>query len=52
MNSQYADERKNAIKRVIASMTVGKDLSSVFPDVLKSACAYPCSGSRKLTMGS
>ncbi|KAK4704292.1 AP-1 complex subunit beta-1, partial [Phenoliferia sp. Uapishka_3] len=35
LNSQYADERKNAIKRVIASMTVGKDLSSVFPDVLK-----------------
>ncbi|GAA5863391.1 hypothetical protein JCM8547_006967 [Rhodosporidiobolus lusitaniae] len=31
----YRDQRKEAIKRVIASMTVGKDVSGLFPDVLK-----------------
>ncbi|GJN93770.1 hypothetical protein Rhopal_006828-T1 [Rhodotorula paludigena] len=35
LNSQYRDTRKDAIKRVIASMTVGKDVSGLFPDVLK-----------------
>ncbi|GAA5872684.1 hypothetical protein JCM1840_004487 [Sporobolomyces johnsonii] len=35
LNSQYAASRKEAIKRVIASMTVGKDVSGLFPDVLK-----------------
>ncbi|GAA6040417.1 hypothetical protein JCM8097_004536 [Rhodosporidiobolus ruineniae] len=35
LNSQYRDARKEAIKRVIASMTVGKDVSGLFPDVLK-----------------
>ncbi|ORY54077.1 Adaptor protein complex beta subunit [Leucosporidium creatinivorum] len=35
LNSQYRDPRKEAIKRVIASMTVGKDVSALFPDVLK-----------------
>ncbi|KAH9818726.1 adaptin N terminal region-domain-containing protein [Melampsora americana] len=35
LNSQYADQRKDAIKRVIANMTVGKDVSGLFPDVLK-----------------
>ncbi|GAA6025271.1 hypothetical protein JCM10207_009019 [Rhodosporidiobolus poonsookiae] len=35
LNSQYRDARKDAIKRVIASMTVGKDVSGLFPDVLK-----------------
>ncbi|CEQ41713.1 SPOSA6832_03471 [Sporobolomyces salmonicolor] len=35
LNSQYRDPRKEAIKRVIASMTVGKDVSGLFPDVLK-----------------
>lgn len=27
--------RKEAVKKVIASMTLGKDVSSLFPDVLK-----------------
>lgn len=27
--------RKEAVKKVIASMTVGKDVSTLFPDVLK-----------------
>ncbi|KAK4050011.1 beta-adaptin [Microbotryomycetes sp. JL201] len=41
LNSQYRDTRKEAIKRVIASMTgksgslFGKDVSALFPDVLK-----------------
>lgn len=35
LNSQYADQRKDSIKRVIANMTVGKDVSGLFPDVLK-----------------
>ncbi|KAL0952773.1 hypothetical protein HGRIS_007000 [Hohenbuehelia grisea] len=35
LNSEYKEKRKDAIKRVIASMTVGKDVSGLFPDVLK-----------------
>lgn len=35
LNSEYKDRRKDAIKRVIANMTVGKDVSGLFPDVLK-----------------
>ncbi|BGP03285.1 beta-adaptin [Rhodotorula toruloides] len=35
LNSQYRDTRREATKRVIASMTVGKDVSGLFPDVLK-----------------
>lgn len=33
--SQYAWERKEAIQRTIQSMTLGKDVSALFPDVLK-----------------
>lgn len=33
--SQYAWERKESIQRTIMSMTLGKDVSSLFPDVLK-----------------
>ncbi|GMM34868.1 Apl2 protein [Saccharomycopsis crataegensis] len=33
--SQYPNERKEGIKRVIKAMTVGKDVSALFPDVLK-----------------
>ncbi|KAH9925653.1 clathrin binding protein [Epithele typhae] len=35
LNSEYKDKRKDAIKRVIANMTVQKDVSGLFPDVLK-----------------
>ncbi|KAI9297823.1 Adaptor protein complex beta subunit [Neoconidiobolus thromboides FSU 785] len=35
LNSEYAFRRKEAVKRVIASMTVGKDVSNLFPDVVK-----------------
>ncbi|KAK0236731.1 adaptin N terminal region-domain-containing protein [Armillaria nabsnona] len=35
LNSEYREKRKDAIKRTIASMTVGKDVSGLFPDVLK-----------------
>ncbi|GJJ09300.1 hypothetical protein Clacol_003522 [Clathrus columnatus] len=35
LNSEYREKRKDAIKRVIANMTVGKDVSGLFPDVLK-----------------
>ncbi|WFD19883.1 beta-adaptin [Malassezia caprae] len=35
VNSEYRERRKDAIKRVIANMTVGKDVSALFPDVLK-----------------
>ncbi|KAL4573059.1 hypothetical protein LXL04_019852 [Taraxacum kok-saghyz] len=34
LNSQYKDKRKDAVKKVIAAMTVGKDESSLFTDVL------------------
>ncbi|CAG8627580.1 11521_t:CDS:10 [Paraglomus brasilianum] len=35
LNSEYRDKRKDAIKKVIANMTVGKDVSGLFSDVLK-----------------
>ncbi|KAJ3335783.1 AP-1 complex subunit beta-1 [Gonapodya sp. JEL0774] len=35
LNSEYKDKRKDAVKRVIANMTVGKDVSSLFADVVK-----------------
>ncbi|KAJ1498037.1 beta-adaptin [Coelomomyces lativittatus] len=35
LNSEYRDRRKEAVKRVIANMTVGKDVSGLFTDVLK-----------------
>lgn len=35
LNSLKGDIVKDAVKKVIASMTVGKDVSSLFPDVLK-----------------
>lgn len=38
--SQYKYERKDSIKRVIQAMTVGKDVSSLFPDVLKNIATY------------
>lgn len=38
--SQYKYERKDAIQRVIQAMTVGKDVSSLFPDVLKNIATY------------
>ncbi|RCI11563.1 hypothetical protein L249_7566 [Ophiocordyceps polyrhachis-furcata BCC 54312] len=33
--SQYAYERKESIQRTIMAMTLGKDVSALFPDVLK-----------------
>ncbi|KAM5441829.1 beta-adaptin [Microsporum ferrugineum] len=33
--SQYAYERKESIQKTIMAMTLGKDVSSLFPDVLK-----------------
>lgn len=38
--SQYKHERKDAIQRVIQAMTVGKDVSALFPDVLKNIATY------------
>lgn len=35
LNSDLALARKEAVKKVIASMTTGKDVSGLFPDVLK-----------------
>ncbi|PIN19681.1 Vesicle coat complex AP-1/AP-2/AP-4, beta subunit [Handroanthus impetiginosus] len=34
LNSQYKDKRKDAVKKVIAAMTVGKDVSSLFIHIL------------------
>lgn len=34
LNSEKKDRKKEAVKKVIASMTVGKDVSSLFPDVV------------------
>lgn len=35
LNSDDKSVRKETVKRVIAHMTIGKDVSSLFPDVLK-----------------
>eukprot|EP00761_Pharyngomonas_kirbyi_P004558 gb/GECH01004563.1/.p1 GENE.gb/GECH01004563.1/~~gb/GECH01004563.1/.p1 ORF type:complete len:1516 (+),score=434.63 gb/GECH01004563.1/:1-4548(+) len=35
LNSDKADRRKEAVKKVIAAMTVGKDVSILFADVVK-----------------
>jgi AP-1 complex subunit beta-1 len=35
LNSEVQLVRKESVKKVIASMTIGKDVSSLFPDVLK-----------------
>ncbi|KAJ2992624.1 hypothetical protein HDV02_002958 [Globomyces sp. JEL0801] len=35
LNSEYRDKRKETVKKVIANMTLGKDVSSLFPDVVK-----------------
>ncbi|VEL15240.1 unnamed protein product [Protopolystoma xenopodis] len=34
LNSEKKDRKKEAVKKVIASMTVGKDVSALFPDVI------------------
>lgn len=38
--SQFAWERKEAIQRTIAAMTLGKDVSALFPDVLKNIATH------------
>jgi vesicle coat complex subunit len=35
LNSEYRDKRKEAVKKVIANMTVGKNVSELFADVVK-----------------
>jgi hypothetical protein len=35
LNSEYREKRADAIKRVIANHTIGKDCSGLFPDVVK-----------------
>jgi vesicle coat complex subunit len=35
LNSEYREKRKEAVKKVIANMTLGKDVSALFPDVVK-----------------
>ncbi|KAJ2403216.1 beta-adaptin, partial [Coemansia sp. RSA 2530] len=32
LNSEYKERRKEAVRRVIANMTVGKDVSGLFTD--------------------
>ncbi|ELK28478.1 AP-2 complex subunit beta [Myotis davidii] len=34
LNNEKEEKRKEAVKKVIAAMTVGKDVSSLFPDVV------------------
>ena len=36
LQGEKRDRKKEAIKKIIASMTVGKDVSSLFPDVVNS----------------
>lgn len=39
LNSTTAKERKTALKRTVAAMTLGKDVSSLFADVIKNTAA-------------
>ncbi len=41
LNSEYRDKRADAIKRVIANHTIGKDCSGLFPDVVKNMASRP-----------
>lgn len=34
LNSEYKQKRKETVKKVIANMTIGKDVSSLFADVV------------------
>ena len=34
LNSDKKERKREAVKKVIASMTVGKDVSALFPDVI------------------
>jgi vesicle coat complex subunit len=34
LNNDKKEKKKEAVKKVIASMTVGKDVSALFPDVV------------------
>jgi vesicle coat complex subunit len=36
LNNEKEATRKDAVKKVIAAMTVGKDVSTLFPEVIKS----------------
>lgn len=38
--SQYASERKEAIQRTIQAMTLGKDVSALFPDIMKNLATH------------
>ena len=40
LNSEYRDKRADAIKRVIANHTIGKDCSGLFPDVVKNMVCH------------
>jgi vesicle coat complex subunit len=44
LNSEITSKRADAIKRVIANMTVGKDVSGLFPSVLLNmvSSSLPC----------
>lgn len=35
LNSNKQEDRKEAVKQVIAMMTIGKDVSSLFPHMVK-----------------
>jgi AP-1 complex subunit beta-1 len=35
LNSMKLDKQKDAMKQIIASMTIGKDVSMLFPQVVK-----------------
>jgi AP-1 complex subunit beta-1 len=41
------DSRKEAIQKTIAAMTLGKDVSALFPDVLKNIATHDL-GQKKL----
>jgi AP-1 complex subunit beta-1 len=42
LNSEYRDKRKDAIKRTIASMTVGKGILDVYTAIVEAELSVRC----------
>lgn len=49
LHSMDKSKKKDAVKKVIAAMTVGKDVSVLFPDVVNcmQACLTPLASDKK-----
>ena len=48
LHSESKEKRADAIKRTVASMTVGKDVSGLFPDILVNMVSPACPCMREM----